>query len=124
VNIDVKELVGEDILFNTLPPSLKAHLSRSIPKQLWHYTSIAAMQSILQHGEMYATDARFLNDREELIHAAKYSDTLIRKQSLPTEVITFARLHVAKTFRVFLSDANPSRRFVQLVPLHCHLRFP
>jgi hypothetical protein len=33
---------------------------------------MGAMQSIVEQGEMYATDARFLNDRDELVHAAGF----------------------------------------------------
>jgi hypothetical protein len=112
VNVTAEDLLGEDLLFNSLPRLLKDHLSRPVPEQLWHYTSIAAMQSIIEDGLMYATDARFLNDREELIHAAKFSDRLIQEQSLPEQVVSFARLHVARTFEVFLSEKNPARRFV------------
>lgn len=70
------------------------------------------MHAILDHGEMYATDARFLNDRDELFHAAKYADRLIEDQPYPQEVIAFVRQHVADWFRIFLSFKNPYRNYV------------
>jgi hypothetical protein len=95
-----------------LPPSMQAHLRTPVPDQLWHYTSMRGMHAILDHGEMYATDARFLNDREELIHAAKYSDWLIQQQPCPQQVIDFVRQHVADWFRALLSFNNPFRDYV------------
>jgi hypothetical protein len=83
-----------------------------VPDQLWHYTSMHGMHAILEHRQMYATDARFLNDRDELIHAAKYSDWLIQHQPCPQQVIDFVRQHVADWFRVLLSFKNPYRNYV------------
>jgi hypothetical protein len=103
---------GKDLIFEALPASIQAHLVTPVPDQLWHYTSMRGMQAILDHGEMYATDARFLNDRDELIHAAKYADWLIEHQPCPKEVIAFVRQHVADWFRVFLSFKNPYRNYV------------
>ena len=102
----------EDQLLKVLPPSMQAHLMTPVPDQLWHYTSMRAMQAILEQGEMYATDARFLNDRDELIHAGKYADQLIQRQPYPKEVINFVRQHVACWFGVFLSFNSPYRNYV------------
>ena len=71
-----------------------------------------SMQAILDHGEIYASDARFLNDRDELIHAAKFADSVIQKQPHPPKVIEFVRQHVADWFSVFLSLKNPFRNYV------------
>jgi hypothetical protein len=60
---------SRDIFTDLLPPSMRAHLKTPVPDPLWHYTSMGAMHAILDRAEIYATDARFLNDREELIHA-------------------------------------------------------
>jgi hypothetical protein len=102
----------EDRTLKRLPPSMQAHLMTPVPDQLWHYTSMQGMKAILERGEMYATDARFLNDRDELIHAAKYSDWLIQHQPCPQQVIDFVRQHVADWFRVLLSFKNPFRNYV------------
>jgi hypothetical protein len=102
----------EDQPLKRLPPSMQAHLMTPVPDQLWHYTSMHGMQAILEHGEMYVTDARFLNDRDELTHAAKYADQLIQRQPYPEEVINFVRQHVASCFGLFLSFNNPYRNYV------------
>jgi hypothetical protein len=102
----------ENSLLTVLPPSLQAHLMTPVPDQLWHYTSMHGMHAILDRGEMYATDARFLNDRDELIHAAKFADELIQQQPHPQEVIDFVRQHVAGWFGIFLSLKNPFRNYV------------
>lgn len=39
---------------------------RLIPRQLFHYTNTASVASIVESGQMWATDARFLNDPSEL----------------------------------------------------------
>src|SRR4051794_1170002 len=103
---------GEEQLLRLLPPSMQAHLRTPVPDQLWHYTSMHGMHAVLEHGEMYATDARFLNDREELIHAAKFADQLIQRQPYPQVVIDFVRQHVADWFRILLSLKNPYRKYV------------
>jgi Protein of unknown function (DUF2971) len=71
-----------------------------------------SMQAILDHGEIYATDARFLNDRDELVHAAQFADRLIRDQPQPPEVIEFVQRHVADWFSAFLSLKSPYRNYV------------
>jgi hypothetical protein len=91
---------------------MRAHLKTPVPGQLCHYTSMGAMHAILDHAEIYATDGRFLNDREELVHAWTFADELILSQQRPPEVIGFVRQHVKRTFYVFLSLKNPYRNYV------------
>jgi len=50
---------------------LKAWCNSAVPKTLWHYTDVRAMLSILESGRMRATDALFMNDKEDFIHARK-----------------------------------------------------
>jgi hypothetical protein len=52
-------------------------LSRPIPKKLWHYTSIQGFQAIVASKSVWATDVRFLNDREEFIHSRKIADEIL-----------------------------------------------
>jgi hypothetical protein len=91
---------------------ITAHKSKAVPAQLWHYTSMAAMQGIIDSGEMYATDARFLNDADELIHAAKYTDDFLSKESRDPRVVDFVRYQVAEAFKDLLSLSNPYRNYV------------
>jgi hypothetical protein len=51
-------------------------LNRPIPEKLWHYTSIHGFQGIVAGKSMWATDLRFLNDREEFIHARNIAEKI------------------------------------------------
>lgn len=102
----------DDLSFKILSPSVQAYLKTPVPDQLWHYTTISGMHAILETGEMYATDARFLNDREELVHSAKYADMVIQNQPYSQAVVDCVRQHVTRWFGVFLSLRNPYRNYV------------
>lgn len=52
-------------------------LRTPIPDKLWYYTSIKGFHGIVESKKMWATDARYLNDREELIHAEQFADKLL-----------------------------------------------
>jgi len=52
-------------------------LNTPIPKKLWHYTSVEGFYGITTGRDIYATDFRFLNDREEFIHARKIIEELV-----------------------------------------------
>ncbi len=52
---------------------------QKIPEKLWHYTSVQGFQGIVTSGNIFATDVRFLNDKEEFIHVRKVADDLIKK---------------------------------------------
>jgi len=51
--------------------AVNEHIQKAIPSTLWHYTSYAAFQGILSSKTIWATDYRFLNDREEFRHCRK-----------------------------------------------------
>jgi hypothetical protein len=52
-------------------------LNRPIPEKLWHYTSIQGFQAIVASKSMWATDLRFLNDREEFIHTRNIANKIV-----------------------------------------------
>jgi hypothetical protein len=58
------------------PDLIKDLLTKPIPKHLWHYTSYAGLQGIIESKKIYATDVRYLNDRQEFIHAKGLAATL------------------------------------------------
>ncbi|MGA2652153.1 MAG: DUF2971 domain-containing protein [Terracidiphilus sp.] len=58
---------------------IHAWLNSPIPETLWHYTSIGGFQGITTSREIYATDSRFLNDREEIVHARTIAKDLIEE---------------------------------------------
>ncbi len=52
-------------------------LGRPIPEKLWHYTSIHGFNGIVTTKRMFATDLRFLNDREEYIHTRALANKIV-----------------------------------------------
>jgi hypothetical protein len=53
------------------------HISKPIPNRLWHYTSYAAFQGIVGSKKIWASEYRFLNDREEFRHAKDLAQKLV-----------------------------------------------
>ncbi len=49
--------------------AVNAHISIPIPQTLWHYTTYAAFERIMESKTVWATDYRFLNDRQEFRHS-------------------------------------------------------
>jgi hypothetical protein len=52
-------------------------LTKPIPETLWHYTSLQGFLSIVASKHIFATDMRYLNDREEFVHAQAFVDQVI-----------------------------------------------
>src|SRR5580658_10274652 len=59
--------------------AVKELLNTQIPDKLWHYTSTRGFQDIVTSKKIFATDVRFLNDREEFTHARKIADEIIQE---------------------------------------------
>lgn len=64
-----------------MPNSITELLNEPIPEKLWHYTSIEGFYGIVKDKRMWATDARFLNDREELVHVDKIAAEILKEAS-------------------------------------------
>jgi hypothetical protein len=47
---------------------IKTLLNTKIPAEVWHYTTLPALEGILSSGKIWATDVRFTNDKTEFIH--------------------------------------------------------
>jgi hypothetical protein len=58
------------------PDLIRDLLTEPIPKHLWHYTSYAGLQGIVESKKIYATDVRYLNDRQEFVHAKELAAKL------------------------------------------------
>jgi hypothetical protein len=58
---------------------IKELLQTPIPEKLWHYTSINGFQGITTSKRVFATDLRYLNDREEFIHGRKLADDVVQQ---------------------------------------------
>ena len=52
-------------------------LTKPIPEKLWHYTSLQGLLGIVSSKHIFATDIRFLNDREEFVHAQSFIEEVI-----------------------------------------------
>jgi Protein of unknown function (DUF2971) len=50
-------------------PTVTTLLNTPIPEVLWHYTSFSGLKGIVDSRNIFASDIRFLNDSQELIHA-------------------------------------------------------
>ena len=48
---------------------IEEFLSQEIPDEVWHYTSLPALRGIISSGRVWATEARFSNDKTEFVHA-------------------------------------------------------
>jgi hypothetical protein len=54
---------------------------QEIPPEVWHYTKVESFASIVSSGTMWATDARFTNDRTEFLHGRDIALELLLEQS-------------------------------------------
>jgi hypothetical protein len=59
-----------------LVDAVETLLCREIPDKLWHYSSFLGFQGIVDSGNIFATDIRFLNDSEEFQHARRILDQI------------------------------------------------
>jgi hypothetical protein len=55
-----------------VPDPLLKHLNQPPPAILYHYTSMNVLEKITDTGELWASEARFLNDSTEYEHARAY----------------------------------------------------
>lgn len=60
--------------------AVNAHINKPIPSTLWHYTSYAGFQGIVSSKTIWATEYRFLNDRQELLHAKDLAQALLEEE--------------------------------------------
>jgi hypothetical protein len=60
-----------------MPSAIDDLLSRPIPEKLWHYTSIEGFEGIVTSKTVFATDLRFLNDREEFVHTRAVAKKIV-----------------------------------------------
>jgi hypothetical protein len=70
-----------DIFKPTGCVAVNDHINKPIPTTLWHYTSFNALLGIVSSKKIWATEYRFLNDREEFSHARKLAQELVEEQS-------------------------------------------
>lgn len=54
---------------------------RPLPDRLAHYTTLAGLQGILDHGQFWASNVSFLNDSRELLHGLEASVQAVKALS-------------------------------------------
>jgi len=91
-------------------------LDEPVPDRLWHYTSGQGFLGIVTSKSIFATDARFLNDREEFIHASKIAWAVVEEtpelgpNDFPSK--EFLRMIVTSTFETGLVHPDCLQTFV------------
>jgi hypothetical protein len=68
-------------------------LNRPIPEELWHYTSVQGFHGIVKDKAIFATDLRYLNDRQEFMHLRRIAEGIV--QEAPEEKPDGLRLRKA-----------------------------
>jgi hypothetical protein len=87
-----------------------------LPAFIHHYTTASSLQSIIVHHELWATDARYLNDSRELVHAEELIATALQEAASrisnewASRFISEAMLH-SKPLLIFWRTARPLRSF-------------
>jgi hypothetical protein len=85
-------------------PVLKL-ITSPIPKMLWHYTDIEGFRGIVNSKQVFATNVRYLNDKEEFEHALVLAKHLLLEM-LPLEEADppLVRQLVAGTFEQIFGE--------------------
>lgn len=63
-----------------------------VPPVLWHYTSLSGFMGIVNSRTIYATDLRYLNDKEELLHARTLMKEIWKELTQGTKDVPFRGL--------------------------------
>ena len=84
---DLEGAVVESFLASSALSDLSGS-SSSIPDHLWHYSDSAGAAGILQSGELWATDAMFMNDPSELQLVEGTFEVLFRNEQLLADSLT------------------------------------
>jgi hypothetical protein len=60
--------------------AVNSYINKPIPGTLWHYTSHAGFQGIISSKKIWASEFRFLNDRQEFFHTKELAVKLIDEE--------------------------------------------
>jgi hypothetical protein len=75
---------------------LNSHLNTTLPSKLYHYTSTEAFRCIVEYKKLWATDAFYMNDNQEILHALTLCQTRCEfkaKETSDRELDFLNRLH-------------------------------
>src|ERR1700722_16073000 len=70
---------------NSPDDPIEPFFSTPIPKELWHYTNITALDGILKFNRLWATEAHFTTDISEFVHARDVAIARLRTLEPQTE---------------------------------------
>ena len=73
-------------------------LQNPVPPQLFHYTSVAAMKSIVEGGSLWASHAAYLNDSSELAYSHAILEAVVR-EVVVSEDTEVGREYLQRTLR-------------------------
>jgi hypothetical protein len=86
--------------------AVRQHIPMPIPEKLWHYTSYGAFEKILTSKAIWATDYRFLNDREEFNHCKRLAFELAQQEPEFIEDKLPARDFLIKALKVAFNTGS------------------
>jgi Protein of unknown function (DUF2971) len=75
------------------------------PRKLWHYTSIKGFQGIISSKHIFATDLRFLNDRQEFVHTRSLAELVINENESAQGVSERQNNHLRKIVSSAFDDS-------------------
>ena len=95
-----------DPLRPTACSAVDEHIAKPIPSILWHYTSFAGLQGIVSSKTIWATEYRFLNDREEFQHARTQALSVVEEEPEFTGEGFPARDMIRKAINIALNTGS------------------
>jgi len=96
-------------------PAVSKFLATPIPERLWHYTSFAGLTGIVESNSIYATDVRFLNDTEELVHARHLLEQIAEEEKEKIDDLSPLLTNALKTDIKWLFETGPlNTNFLQV----------
>ncbi len=80
-NMDSVDVVGRKAMLEWLSSHISQYLSEA-PDVLWHYTDANGVRGILAADNLWATNARFLNDSEEIAYGMELATKALASHDL------------------------------------------
>lgn len=112
-----------------MPEIIDNHLNTPLPGKLYHYTSTEAFRCIVEYKKLWATDAFYMNDNQEILHALALCQEVCR--SIAKEASgrereflekLFGELHFQKTNQTHIFTVSFSESRDQLSQWRAYTR--
>lgn len=112
-----------------MPVKIDNHLNTPLPGKLYHYTSAEAFRCIVEYKKLWATDAFYMNDNQEILHALELCQEVCRsitKEASGRECEflekLFGELHFQKTNQTHIFTVSFSESRGQLSQWRAYTR--